>query len=215
MTPHARSFLLVVLVTTLVGSVLAPAPLRAETDEPRRHDARLMLILMAYHRDPPPEALDFLGDERVAALSSVATDPEAPQLSRVRALSLLAREEDAQARALVQGAALDPEWPVRLRIAALRALANHRLEDPATFETLTAALDDLDPGVRKTAVLGLARLDTPAAREQLEAQRMRERHVAVRAALRRARAAARGETPPPEGRRVHLRSPAKVRRTAP
>jgi len=173
------SFPFLLLAALTAGSLASPAPALAAD-----HDARLLMALAAYHEDPPAEVLDFLGEDLDDALEAVARDEDAMRLQRIRALSLLARGGSEAGVKLAVNAATDPTWPLRLRIAATRAMSNYQLDRPETLTLLRQATHDADAGVREVAVRGLTLLATPEAQGVLTELRGRERHVAVRVALR-------------------------------
>ncbi|MDF1563139.1 MAG: HEAT repeat domain-containing protein [Deltaproteobacteria bacterium] len=204
-----RSFPIFLLAALTVAALPAPAP-AAE------HDERLLLALAAYHEDPPAEALDFLGASREAALEAVARDESQMRLRRIRAISVLVREDGEAGRRLAAEVIGDARWSWRLRIAATRALGNYQQHREGTAALLRRATFDADPGVRETAVRQLTLIDSPEARLALEELRGRERHVAVRVALRDALLKANpGATLPREGRQARELTPATVKEVTP
>ena len=147
------------------------------------------------------EELQRFGPDVAGRLERIARDASIPQLARVRAVSSLGRLDTEDAFQRIERLVGDDVLPVRARMAAAWTLGRFFRWEPARVALLRRILRDRDPGVREQAVRALARVDTPEARAALEAHRLAERHVAVRAVLREVKAAQGAPVAPREGRR--------------
>jgi len=162
-----------------------PAPSLAPID-------RLAVALLGVHADPAPEALEAFRPGLYEKLARIESDTSRPRLARIRALGAMAREDQVRALPRVLELAANREAPIRLRLAAAWTLGHPLAGRPEAIPALEGLLADRDPGLRERAVLSLAKIGTPRALELLEAQRLVERHVIVRTALRELAAKQRG-----------------------
>ncbi|RMG16568.1 MAG: hypothetical protein D6729_10640 [Deltaproteobacteria bacterium] len=164
-------------------------------------DEALVVLLSLIHEEPSVEALQRFGPELESRLAQVAEDPTVPRLARVRAVSSLGRlGTEAALRRIEDLVARGTALPPRLRMAVFWTLGHFFEAVPRRLDVIRRGLADPDPGVREAAVRALARVGTPEALAALEAHRLRERHVAVRAVLRALKAATRVAPLPREGR---------------
>ena len=161
--------------------LLSPPVARAAEQE---HDPALMVLLNAFHRDPTPEALQRVGEDLVASLIAVATDPKAPRLARVRAVGALGYFDEDRAFETVRRIALDPAAPLRLRSAAVWTMGHRFSGRSGRTAVLARLLVAQEPLLRAAAVRSLDAIGSPEAARLLAARRQVERHRAVRRALR-------------------------------
>jgi len=168
------------------------------------HDRGLVVLLSKIHGDPTPAELAHFGPDLSTKLESIANDPSVIRLARVRAIACLGRSKTDAAFALAKRFATDPDGEYRLRVAAVWTLGHDFPARPETLVILQTVLRATDPGLRTAAVRALARIGSPAALSMLSMQRVAERNLEVRTALRAAalKTLPTGARLPREGRRL-------------
>lgn len=154
---------------------------------PGPHDPGLLMKLSLFDRDPRPDELERFEPGLNAKLAAIAEDENVLMLGRRRAIAALGDVGSEEAFSLVASLSRDTQLHDRLRMAALWTIG-HRFDDhEGREEILRDALSEEEHGLRLEAVRSLAAIGSDRALELIEAHRMVERHVTVRAMLRELR----------------------------
>lgn len=149
------------------------------------HDPALVSMLSSFDGGPPDAALDRFEPGLETKLIGIVEDAEVRRLARQRAVAALARYPDSDRAFELLALVVREEGPV-LRLTALGTLGKAFDERTETLSILEATLSDDDPGLRARAVRVISHIGGPRAEELLSRQRILERHVVVRRALRQA-----------------------------
>jgi HEAT repeat protein len=157
----------------------APAP---SAPQPRGtvHEEILRLL---ERPDSFPRAADWapLGPEALSELIGLASNPQAPEPQRTRAVAALAVVEHPEATQRLQGLLHGQATPDSVRAAATLALS--RRAGLEALPLVTPLLTDRSEQVRATAAQTLGRLGGPEARKLLEERLPLEESIAVREAI--------------------------------
>ncbi len=187
-----------------LGSNLAIACLAALIVMPAsatNHDQSLVTVLSFFDGGPKSEVLDRFEPGLLEQLLVIIDDEEVPRLARLRAISALDRyPEDARAFETLSSLATNEALHATIRLEALSALGREPVHEDKTLAVLGSVLSDEDPGLRARAVMAISSIGGLEAERLLSRQRLIERHVVVRRALRGAQGTRLQQPLPPEGR---------------
>jgi HEAT repeat protein len=124
-----------------------------------------------------------LGPEALAELSGLASNPDAPEPQRSRAVAAMAVVVHPEASQRLQQLLRSAEAPASLRAAAMIALG--RRAGLEAIPLLMPLLEDQNEQVRATAAQALGRMGGSEARKVLEERLPLEENLEVREALQR------------------------------
>jgi HEAT repeat protein len=124
-----------------------------------------------------------LGPEALAELSGLASNPDAPEPQRSRAVAAMAVVVHPEASQRLQQLLRSSEAPASLRAAATLALG--RRAGLEAIPLLLPLLEDQNEQVRATAAQALGRMGGAEARKVLEERLPLEENLEVREALQR------------------------------
>jgi HEAT repeat protein len=146
---------------------------RLAFDELASGNARLVADALVELRALPE--IGGLADDERKALTKVFTDVRVPATVRIGLMQLLGEKKVADALPALTAATADTPDVLDAILAARTALGS-----PPTRAEIVKYLDSQVPGIRAAAVRALARLDDPAALDQVGFYATSDREVAVR-----------------------------------